>query len=315
MADILVTGSEGFIGRHLVNQLVKERYDVCATYGYTPPEDMKRTRYLSHYHMDVTNFNECLKIINQENPAIVYHLVAQPIVTTAVTQPFPTMELTIRGSYNLLEAVRQTAKKIKAIVFMSSDKVYGFNRNATELDPLNGTDHPYNVAKVAGDEIAQMYAKTYGLPIVISRSANIYGGGDFHWDRLIPGVSRDIIMGRHPILRSNGKQRRDYIHVNDAIRAQMYMMWAMMNRRAAPGDVFNFGTPESYDVGQVVDALLQVSGRTDLTPVIEDCAKGEIDEQHMVYNRAKRVLGWEPIITLKDGLKMTYEWYKQWFGV
>ncbi|HEY6019988.1 MAG TPA: NAD-dependent epimerase/dehydratase family protein [Candidatus Paceibacterota bacterium] len=314
MADILVTGSEGFIGRHLVRELVKERYDVCATYGYTPPEDMTRTRYLSHFHMDVTDFNECMKIINQEDPVVVYHLVAQPIVTTAITQPFPTMELTVRGSYNMLEALRQTGKRLKAIVYVSSDKVYGDNSNAIETDRLMGIDHPYNVAKVAGDVIAQMYAKTYGLPIVISRSANIYGGGDFHWDRLIPGVSRDIILGRHPIIRSNGKQVRDYIYVSDAVQAQMKMAWAMMNSQVPKGEIFNFGSMYPFDVQSVVDLLLETSGRGDLSPIVENRAKGEIDVQHMDFAKAKMVLEWMPTISMKEGLERTFSWYKQWFG-
>lgn len=314
MADILVTGSEGFIGRHLIEKLVKERYDVCATYGYTPPEDMKRTRYLSHFRMDVINFNECLKIINQENPIIVYHLVAQPIVTTAIIHPFPTLELTVRGSYNVLEAVRQTGLNIKAIVYMSSDKVYGDNDLAVEGSNLAGIEHPYNVAKVAGDQIAQMYAKSYGLPVVISRSANIYGGGDFHWDRLIPGVSRDIIMGRRPVLRSNGKQVRDYIYVEDAVEAQMKMGLAMLQNKVRRGEIFNFGANECRQSREIVDMLLKIAGRVDLQPVIQNKAKDEIDVQHINYAKARRMLEWEPTVGMEEGLERTYAWYKQWFG-
>lgn len=314
MADCLVTGSEGFIGKHLVRKLVEDRWDVCATYGYTPAEDTKRTKYLSHFHMDVTNFNEVLKIINQEDPAIIYHLVAQPIVTTATTHPLSTMELTIRGSYNVLEAVRQTGKSIKAIVYVSSDKVYGSNRMANELAPIVGIDHPYNVAKAAGDQIAQMYAKTYRLPIVISRSANIYGGGDFHWDRLIPGTIQSIIFSRSPIIRSNGKQMRDYIYIDDAIRAQMFMAWSMLNGRIPKGDIFNFGSSEALESKTVVDMLLKVAGRIDLQPKIEGKAKDEIDAQHMDYSKAKRVLGWEPTVGMEEGLERTFAWYREWFS-
>lgn len=316
MAEALVTGAEGFLGRHLVAKLVKNGWDTCATYNYTPPENSYHTRCLSHFRVDVTDFNQCLKLINQENPKVIYHLVAQPIVTAARRHPHPTMELTVRGSYNILEAVRQTGKDVKAIVYISSDKVYGNNVQAKEDDVLAGVDHPYNVAKVCGDVIAQMYAKSYGLPIVISRSANIYGGGDFHWDRLIPGISRDLLQGVIPRIRSNGKQVRDYIYADDSIRGMIYMAESMwQNHSITGGEIFNFGSKESYTPIQIVDKLLQTSGRIDMVPVVENKAKDEIDAQHIDYTKARNRLGWEPTVNIDEGLERTYAWYKHWFGV
>lgn len=310
MAEALVVGGEGFLGRHLVSALVDAEYETCATYNYTPPEDSKHLRNLSHFRIDVTDFNQCLKLINQEAPEIIYHLVAQPIVTAALRHPFSTMELTIRGSYNLLEAVRQTGKNVKSIVYVSSDKVYGNNTMAKEFDVLAGIDHPYNVSKVAGDVIAQMYAKAYGLPVVISRSANLYGGGDFHWDRLVPGISRNILQEETPTIRSNGKQVRDYIYVEDSVRGLI----AMADAKIEKGSIFNFGSDDSFTTIQIVDKLLKISGRIDLIPLIQYKAKDEIDAQHIDYSKANEVLGWEPKVEIDDGLERTFAWYKNWFG-
>lgn len=314
MAEALVTGAQGFLGKHLVAKLVKEGWNVCATYNYTPPEDTTHTKSLSHFRVDVAQFDQCLKLINQENPKIIFHLVAQPVVTAAVRHPHPTMELTVRGSYNILEAVRQTGLDIKAIVYVSSDKVYGNNVNAKEGDVLAGIDHPYNTAKVAGDIIAQMYAKAFGLPIVISRSANIYGGGDFHWDRLVPGVSRDILVGNVPVIRSNGRLLRDYIHVDDAVRGLIYMADDMIEGDIQRGEIFNFGSKEGYTPVQIVDKLLAISGRIDMTPKIANQAKDEIDAQHIDYTKAKDRLGWEPEVDIDNGLERTFAWYKDWIG-
>jgi nucleoside-diphosphate-sugar epimerase len=263
--------------------------------------------------MDVTDFQQCRKLIMQEDPLILYHLVAQPIVTAAMRDPLLTIELTTRGTYNLLEAVRQVGKNIRAIVFVSSDKVYGENMNANESSPLNGTDHPYNAAKVAADVLAQSYAKAYKLPIVISRSANLYGPNDFHWDRIVPGVCRDIIYGRSTSIRSNGLQRRDYIHVSDGVRALRMMADAMENESIPSGSVFNFGGAQPHNSLEVVHRLTEIAGRIDLEPIVMDTAQDEITDQHIDYSKAMALLGWAPEIGLEDGLRDTYSWYRTWF--
>lgn len=315
MARIVVTGGQGFLGSNLVKQLVAEFQDVCATYNFTPPANPERTKYLSHFRIDVTDFDQCGKLIMQEEPEILYHLVAQPIVTAAIRNPLLTFQLTTQGTWNMLEAVRLYGMhKIKAIVFVSSDKVYGDNLEAGETSPLAGTDHPYNVAKVAADVIAQSYVNAYGLPIVISRSANLYGPGDFHWDRIVPGISRDILMNRSPIIRSNGHQLRDYIYVGDGVRALIHMAESMLAGTIKKGEIFNFGSEESYSAFHMVHMLLTASKRVDLAPVVRDGAKNEIPGQHIKYEKATRLLGWRPLTPIEFGLENTFNWYKDWFN-
>ncbi len=308
----VVTGGAGFLGSNLLFRLLEGRQEVTATYNYTPfpLSDNGRTKW---FRCDVTDYNQVAKLIMQEDPEIVYHLVAQPIVTAAMRDPLLTLELTTRGTWNLFEAIRRNSSRIKAIVFVSSDKVYGSNTNAVETDPLNGIDHPYNVAKVSADVIAQAYVKSYGLPIVISRSANLYGPGDFHWDRVVPGVSRDLYHGRHPVVRSNGKLLRDYIHVSDGARALQLMAEAMAEGRILPGSIFNFGSRQMYSVLDVVNMLRDASGRMDLEPEILGKATDEIDAQHINYDHATRVLGWVPTVPMEKGIYSTYAWYRNWF--
>lgn len=314
MARIVVTGGQGFLGSNLILDLVHSGEDVCATYNYTPPENTQRSKFLSHFRIDVTDFMQCRKLIMQENPTILYHLVAQPIVTAAVRDPLLTFDLTTRGTWNILEAVRQCGTNIKAIVFVSSDKVYGSNRFAYEQSPLAGTDHPYNVAKLAADVIAQSYVKTYGLPIVISRSANLYGPMDYHWDRLVPGTCRSIYEGVPLHVRSDGLQLRDYIHVTDGVMALRKMGEMLADGSILPGEIFNFGSKQMYSVLEVVDKLLGISGRIDLSPIVESGAKDEIDAQHISYTHAYNVLGWEPKIGLDEGLDRTFYWYMRFFN-
>ncbi len=311
----VVTGGAGFLGSNLVHELIGQRQDVVATYNYTPPLEVNRLgrKYLRWFRCDVTDYNQVAKLIMQEDPEIVYHLVAQPIVTAAKRDPLLTFELTTRGTWNVMEAIRRNSSRIKAIVFVSSDKVYGTNTNAYEFDPLRGADHPYNAAKVAADVICQSYVKSFGLPIVISRSANLYGPGDFHWDRVVPGVSRDLYYGHQPVVRSNGQLLRDYIYVSDGVRALCMMAESMASGRILPGEIFNFGSKKMYSVLNVVDMLMAAAGRVDLEPIVQGRATDEIDAQHINYEHATKVLGWVPAIDMEVGIESAYSWYRKWF--
>lgn len=314
MAEVIVTGGQGFLGSNLVRRLVQEEREVCATYNYTLPSENKRTRHLSSFRCDVTHFEDCGKLIMQENPVILFHLVAQPIVTSAKVNPKLTFDLTTMGTWNILEAARLYGRRIRAIVFVSSDKVYGSNVDANELSPLAGVDHPYNASKVAADAVAQSYARAYDLPIVTSRSANLYGPSDFHWDRIVPGTCRDLVRGKHTVIRSDGRQLRDYIYVEDGVGALVSMADAMETGKIPKGSIFNFGSEQMYSVLDVVRKLQEIAGRQDLEPEIMGQARDEIDAQHIDYSLARQVLGWEPKIDLAHGLEKTFNWYWEWLG-
>lgn len=310
MAKIVVTGAQGFLGSHLTNRLVSMGEDVCATYSYAPPTS-ERTPNKSYFKLDVTQFSDCLKLINQEDPKILFHLVAQPLVTPALRHPFSTYELTVRGTYNLLEAIRQAGKPDLVVVY-TSDKVYGENSNAVEEDRIDSVSNPYEVAKSCEDMISRSYAKIFGLPIVVVRSGNLYGGGDFHWDRLIPSTCRSLINNEHPMLRSSGKQIRDYIYIEDAIDGLLTIMQSYFSGKLSTGSSVNFGSDYPYSALNIVEKLVQISGR-DLPPIVMGTAKNELEYQHINFDLATS-LGWCPKTSIDDGLKKTFEWYKDWFS-
>lgn len=312
MAEVIITGGQGFLGRNLTNHLVALGEDVCSTYNYTLPNRSPKSN-LSFHRVDVTRFEECLKLINQENPKVVFHLVAQPIVTSATKHPFSTEELTIRGSYNMLEAIRQAGTDTR-VIYYSSDKVYGNNDNAVEDSPLLGTDHPYNASKICGDVMAQMYAQYYKIPVTIVRSANLYGAGDFHWDRLVPGVCKSILQDESITVRSNGKLLRDYIYIDDILDACVRIMDKSRQGKINTGTIINFGAKQSVTPLEVIDSLLASAGRADMPVNVLGKAKDEIDKQHINYGFATKVLGWTPQMELDDGLAKTFAWYKDWFS-
>jgi len=305
MAEIVITGGQGFLGKNLTERLVKNGLDVCSTYSYTPPVNIWKTPNLSLFKLDVTKFEDCLKLINQENPRLIYHLVAQPLVTAAARHPFPTFELTVRGAYNLLEAVRQTGKDCKVVMF-TSDKVYGENMDAKETDRLDTVSNTYDIAKTCEDLIGRSYSQYF--PVITVRSANVYGRYDLHWDRLIPHLCKEISQGRTPVFRSDGKMLRDYIYVDDVLDGLI-----LASEKVPSGSSMNLGAKRSYSALEILDNILKISGRIDLSPASFGKASGEIINQHINYEYAKS-LGWFPKVSLEDGLERTFRWYQGWLS-
>lgn len=305
MAEIVVTGGQGFLGRALTSRLASEGQDVCSTYCYTPPWNVSKGN-LTHFKLDVTKFDDCLKLVNQENPKVIYHLVSQPLVTSAIRHPFSTLELTIRGTYNLLEAVRQSNKDIKVVIY-TSDKVYGNNDNAKEDDRLDTVSHPYEVAKVCEDLLGRSYALSFGMDVVTVRSGNLYGEGDLHWDRLVPYICRETIHNRPVVFRGSGLQKRDYIYIDDAVDG------IILSTKLHSGESMNLGSFESYTAFQMAYKFQLANGLDTTDPIFTNKSLNEIDSQHINFDKAKS-LGWTPKTHILDGLEMTYAWYKEWFS-
>ena len=207
----------------------------------------------------------------------------------------------------MLEAARRNPT-VERMVVASSDKAYGTHADLPyrEDAPLQG-EHPYDVSKSCADLITRSYAHTYDLPVAITRCANLYGGGDLNWNRLVPGTMRSVLRGKRPLVRSDGTLKRDYIYVQDAVRG--YMMTAEQ-MDVARGQAFNFGVDRPRAVLEMIDEIVALSGNAELAPIILNEAKNEIQDQYLLSEKAARVLGWKPQYSLQEGLQVTMEWYK-----
>jgi CDP-glucose 4,6-dehydratase len=240
----------------------------------------------------------------------VFHLAAQTIVGIANCNPISTFESNIQGTWALLEAARRSPR-VKQIVIASSDKAYGDQETLPydESTPLEGR-HPYDVSKSCADLIAQAYAKSYGLPVSITRCGNFYGGGDLNWNRIVPGTIRSALKGERPVIRSDGKFIRDYFYVEDGAAAYMLLAERMAADRSLCGQAFNFSNEIQVTVLELVTLLLHTLA-SGLQPDVRNEASNEIRHQYLSAAKAKAVLGWKPLFTLEQGLALTVEWYKE----
>lgn len=240
----------------------------------------------------------------------VIHLAAQPIVGDAQVDPVDTFANNIEGTWTVLEACRR-ASRVPAVLVASSDKAYGDAGASTyeESMPLRAR-HPYAASKACADLLAQTYAESYGLPTVISRCGNLYGGGDRNWSRIVPGTIRSILLGQAPVIRSDGSPVRDYLYVEDVAAGMLGLTRAILVQPDLRGEAFNFGGGERRSVADVVSRILRLMG-SDLEPVIRNDAVNEIAEQRVGAAKAQRLLGWSPQHSLEAGLTRTVSWYAE----
>ena len=309
--NVFVTGANGFLGSWICSRLVNygshviglERDFFSNSYLVLTETDKKIdliTGCLEDYHL-------VERILNEFDINICFHLGAQPIVITANRFPLSTFESNIRGTWNLLEAIRRNGK-IERVVVSSSDKAYGSKEKMpyTEQSSLEGMN-PYDFSKTCTDLLAQLYFKSYGLPIGIARCGNFFGPGDLNYSRIVPGTIRSLINNENPIIRSDGNYMRDYFYIEDVVDA--YLVLAEQLHRVR-GEAFNFGTEKPISVKTIVKKIISISEKTQLKPIILNNSSGEIKIQYLSCKKAYNVLRWKFKTPLEDALQTTYKWYE-----
>jgi CDP-glucose 4,6-dehydratase len=173
--------------------------------------------------------------------------------------------------------------------------------------------HPYDVSKSCADLLAQAYAQTYNLPVVITRCGNFFGGGDLNWNRLVPGTIRSILRGQRPVIRSDGKFVRDYFFVEDGAAAYMLLAEKLAADPSLIGKAFNFSNELQVTVLELVEHILSLMN-SNLEPDILNEASNEILHQYLSAQEARQRLGWSPLFTLDQALRKTIDWYRQYFS-
>jgi CDP-glucose 4,6-dehydratase len=312
--SVLVTGAQGFMGSWLVERLLASGARVIVP--RRPAADVSRfareglEEQCELVDLDLLDPRSALRVLNEGLVRVVYHLAAQTIVATANGSPMATFDTNVRGTYNLLEAARSLSEDAPRLVVASSYHAYGPQADGafTEDTPLRATS-PYAASKACTDFVARSYAATYGLPVAVTRLANIYGGGDLNWSRIVPDTARALVRGERPVIASDGTPERDYLYVEDAVDAYL----AVADSLAEPdhnGRAWNAGSDRPVSVRALVQALSEVAG-SELEPeVLGTPVPGRTDRQYLDSSAIRDELGWRARWELEDGLAATYEWYR-----
>jgi CDP-glucose 4,6-dehydratase len=313
----LITGAGGFAGAWLAAALLERGERVVALDRPTPPDIGPSTLDLLGLRDEVSAVEGDLRAegvtaraIDRHRVDAVFHLAAETIVGVAAASPVETFETNVRGTWLLLDACRRSG--VEKVVVASSDKAYGPHpelpyREEVALRPSS----PYEASKAAAELIARSYWHSYGLPVAVTRCANIYGGGDTNWSRLIPEVVTAVLDGRAPVLRSDGSPERDFLYVEDA--ASAYLAIAdHLDRDGIRGEAFNAGGGRPHAVREVVELIISLTGST-VSPEVHGSGnpQGEIERQWVDASKLAERTGWRPAVGLREGLRRTIEWYRE----
>ena len=311
--NIFVTGGNGLVGAHLVEKLLSLNPAklVCLDRSIDPDSyfcsqglDKKVTLAFG----DLKDKERIFDIITKYEISHIFHIAAQPIVPTALVNPYETFASNIMGTIHVLEAAR-LSPHVKAVVVASSDKAYGKDcDNATEDNPLRG-DHPYDVSKTCTDLIARTYYKTYGVPVTISRFGNIYVPGDLNLNRIIPGIMKSIINNDKLEIRSDGTFKRDYVYVKDVVNGYVCLV---ENIDKAKGEAFNFSSGCNFSVLDLIKMVGEILEKQVDYQIVNN-QKNEIPSQSLNFCKAMSVLGWKSEYSFEDAIKETYTWYNNLF--
>jgi len=311
--SVLVTGAYGLLGSWLTRALVARGERVVVLRRDRAPRSALLLEGVEEavdvVHGDLVEPGLVARALGEYEVDIVFHLAAQTIVPTANRSPLSTFESNVRGTWTLLEACRLHGAQ--RVLVAASDKAYGASADLPyrEHQPLEPR-YPYDVSKAATDLIARSYWHTFGLPVAVTRFANLYGGGDLNRSRLVPEAIAAALAGRPPVIRSDGTPERDFLYVEDAVEAYLRLADALDGEQAR-GEAFNAGGGQPHAVRDVVARICALAG-ADVEPDVRGAGTpdGEIDRQWVDASKLRALTGWEPRVGLDEGLARTIDWYR-----
>lgn len=265
---------------------------------------------------DIGNLDHLCSALNQADPSIVFHLAAQPLVRYAYANPIETVMSNVMGTANLLEAARRNPR-VEAVAVVTTDKVYRNVERAepyTEDDELGGRE-PYSASKAASEFIVDAWQHSYlseqGKGVATIRAGNIFGGGDWAADRLVPDAIRTFSAGQPLVLR-NPTSTRPWQHVLDPLRGYLGLAEKLVNQPTQYSGKWNFG-PEVQDCRPVADlAHLLATSWSGSARVETQVSDSIFEERFLALDSSKAAdrLGWIPHWPLEIGVEKAVQWYQ-----
>lgn len=307
--NVVITGANGFVGSWLTERLVERGAKVRALIRKDSVVGLRSIGHMESrprvVYGDVRDAEVAKKLVAGSD--IIFHLAAVTQVLYASRNPVEAYEINAYGTLNLLEALR-ASKSDPFLVYMSTDKVYGEPKYLPiDEDHQLAGKSPYDASKLAADRLVYAYYNTYGLKSSIVRCSNIIGGRDSNFLRIVPDIVSAVLNNSRPVIRGDGTQIRDYMHVHDAVSG---LVAVAEKQRKSNGEAFNIGTETPTSVISITNRIISIMGKQGIKPrIMNRNSAEEIDRQYLSYKKAARVLNWRPRYKLMEGLEDAIKWY------
>ncbi|GAB6099387.1 GDP-mannose 4,6-dehydratase [Halanaerocella petrolearia] len=299
---VLVTGGAGFIGSHIVDQLIDRGDKVIVLDNLSTGKKENLNKKAEFHKLDIRD--DLTEVFEQYNIDYVIHQAAQIDIQRSLKEPAFDSDINITGTVNLLEYCQQY--DIQKVVYASSAAVYGQPEylGIDEKHPVDPISY-YGISKHTPEHYLKVFSQLYDLDYTILRYANAYGiRQDPKGEGGVISIFVDkLLNSEKPIIFGDGKQTRDFIYVADIARANLAAL------EAGSEEIINISCNRQTSVNQLVETMNQVAD-TNLDPVYQEAREGDIKHSYLVNDKAKEVLDWEPEYTLQDGLKETFKYYK-----
>lgn len=308
-SKIVVAGGAGFIGSHIVDRLLKADLEVTVLDNLSTGkreniEKHKQNQNLHFVKGDVRNFRKLRTIF--KNVDAVFNDAAVVSVPRSVEDPLLVNDVNVKGTLNLLKASLDS--DVRRFVQASSASVYG----DTETLPVNenvatNPVSPYAVSELAAENYARVFYEVYGLETTCLRYFNVYGPRQLYstYSGAITIFVNQLLADQPPTILGDGEQTRDLIYVEDVVSANMLALTS----KNAVGEVFNIATGRATTINSVVQTLQKIMSKTALKPARKEARTGDIRHSYASIEKAKRILGYEPMFSIEEGLKKLVEWY------
>ena len=317
MDKVIVTGGLGFIGSNLIELLLKKYYVINldkVTYSsnfYNTKEFVKKKNY-KFIKYDINN-KKIIKIFNKYKPVGIFNLAAETHVDRSIDSPKSFIESNILGVYNILEAFRVFSKKIPKtkLIHISTDEVYGdilFGRS-NENYPYKPSS-PYAASKASSDHLVSSYVRTYNIPAIVTNCSNNYGPKQ-HPEKLIPKLIYNILQNKPLPIYGKGTNSREWIYVKDHCEALIKIF-----KKGKVGNFYNIGSNKNQTNLEICKKLIQLAnknkiiGKNTRIKFVKDRPGHDI-RYALNSSKLKNELRWSPRISLSNGLKKTFEWYRE----
>ena len=314
---MLITGGTGFLGSHITSRLIKDNLINSITILTTSVRQntsLKALGLQSHKKInlvngDIRDFDFLRLLFSEYEFDGIFHLGALSEVRKCQSDAKLAFDINVGGTVNILECARLYGN-VEFVIVSSSDKAYGNGKLPyVENSILNGTA-TYEVSKSAIDLIARSYYHNYGLPTVVTRCSNLYGGGDMNFSRVIPNNIKKILNNEQPVIwKGSEKSIREFLYIEDAVDAYIHLT---DNIEITKGNAYNIGSGDKITIKALLQLILDTMN-SNIRIEYKDKSFPEISHQYLDSNKIARDIGWKSNVDLEAGIVETINFYKNYY--